>query len=97
MAATARLATRARPVAAPNPGVAAILVRDDRVVAYAQVATLHSSSDEARARVLRFLDSDPASELEDIRLMRSVADAEALIPDTYESRLIAHVFSEDAR
>lgn len=74
-----------------------LVYRDDRVVAYSQVATLHSSSDEARARVLRFLDSDPGSELADIRLVRSVADAEALIPDTYEARLIAHVFSEDAR
>ena len=33
MAATARLAARARPVAKPNPGVAAMLVREGRVVA----------------------------------------------------------------
>jgi len=33
MAATARLALRARPLARPNPGVAALVVRDDRVIA----------------------------------------------------------------
>ncbi|AWW73704.1 riboflavin biosynthesis protein RibD [Erythrobacter sp. KY5] len=33
MSATARLAGRARPVARPNPGVAALLVRDDQVIA----------------------------------------------------------------
>jgi len=33
MAATARLAARARPLAHPNPGVAAILVKDGRVIA----------------------------------------------------------------
>ncbi len=33
MAATARLATRARPASCPNPGVAALLVRDGRVAA----------------------------------------------------------------
>ncbi|MEM8725652.1 MAG: bifunctional diaminohydroxyphosphoribosylaminopyrimidine deaminase/5-amino-6-(5-phosphoribosylamino)uracil reductase RibD [Pseudomonadota bacterium] len=33
MAATARLAARARPLSRPNPGVAALLVRDGRVIA----------------------------------------------------------------
>ena len=79
----------------PDPNL--LVYRDDRVVAFAQVAVLHISGELARDRVLRFLDSDPEPELDDIRLVRSVAGAEALIPDTYEARLIAHVFSEDAR
>lgn len=74
-----------------------LVYRDDRFVAYAQVATLPIPGHEARERTMRFLASDPEPELDDIRLVRSVADAEALIPDTYEARLIAHVFSEETR
>ena len=33
MAATARLAARARPIARPNPGVGALLVKDEQVIA----------------------------------------------------------------
>lgn len=79
----------------PDPRL--LVYRDDRIVAFTQVATLPVSGPEARDRVIRFLDNDPEPELDDIRLVRSVADAEALIPDTYEARLIAHVFSEETR
>ena len=72
-----------------------LVYRDDQYVAFAQIATLPIPGPEARDRILQVLAGDPEPELDDIRLVRSVADAEALIPDTYEARLIAHVFSEE--
>lgn len=72
-----------------------LIYRDDRYVACAQVATLKIPGPTARERILRFLAGEPEPELDDIRLVRSAADAEAWIPDTYEARLIDYVFREE--
>ena len=71
-----------------------LVYRDDRYVAFAQIGRLKISGPEARERILGFLAKEPEPELDNIRVVHSAADAEAWIPDTYEARLIAHVFRE---
>lgn len=56
MAATARLAARARPLSAPNPGVGAMLVREDRVLARGW--TQSSGRPHAEAYLLSGFDGD---------------------------------------
>jgi diaminohydroxyphosphoribosylaminopyrimidine deaminase/5-amino-6-(5-phosphoribosylamino)uracil reductase len=71
MAAAARLATRARPLSRPNPGVAALVVADDRVVArgwtqaggrpHAEAAALTGLSPQALARATLYVTLEPCA------------------------------------
>ncbi|MGD1922749.1 MAG: NUDIX hydrolase [Paracoccaceae bacterium] len=72
-----------------------IVYRDDRRVAFAQVARLPLTSAEACARVRAFLATESPPEFEDITVVPGIAEADRLIRDTYERHLIAHVFEEN--
>ncbi|MEL7000053.1 MAG: NUDIX hydrolase, partial [Pseudomonadota bacterium] len=72
-----------------------IVYRDDRRVAFAQIARLPLTSVEACARVRAFLATESNPEFEDITVVPGIAEADRLIPDTYERHLIAHVFGEN--
>lgn len=66
-------------------------VVDDPVIAQVKVLRSSERAEDLRARVLKQLASEPQPELADIRIVRSVADFDPMMPD-YVKAFLAHRF-----